>query len=247
MRFDVISLFPEMFAGFSQLGIVGRAVTASKLRLVFHQLRDQGAGKHRQVDDTPYGGGAGMVMRVDVLVAALEACEAQASPEPQAGQQRAKRILLSPQGRLFDQATAYQLAKQEAVTLICGRYEGVDERLRSYVDDELSMGDYVLSGGEVAAMAVIDACARLLPGVLGNPASLAEESHSPTGVGLLEYPHYTRPATFRGQLVPEVLQGGNHQAIASWRREQAKRRTIDRRPDLLAPADRQQHRQDEEP
>ena len=185
MRFDVISLFPEMFAGFAQLGVVGRAAAADALELHFHPLREHGAGKHRHVDDTPYGGGAGMVMRVDVLVAALEACEAQSreagsKPGPDGrGPARGKRILLSPQGRVFDQRGAHELAEHDSVTLICGRYEGVDERLRAHVDAEISVGDYVLSGGEIAAMVVIDACARLLPGVLGNPASLAEESHNP--------------------------------------------------------------------
>jgi tRNA (guanine37-N1)-methyltransferase len=165
-----------------------------------------------------------MVMRVDCIVLCLEALDE--------GVARGHRVLLSPQGARFDQRRASSLAALPALTLICGRYEGVDERVRAFVDEELSLGDFVMSGGEVAAMAIIDACARQLPGVLGNPASLDEESHSPATGGLLEYPHYTRPAEFRGLGVPAVLQGGNHQAIAEWRREQARARTRERRPDI---------------
>jgi len=190
--------------------------------------RDFGLGKHRSVDDTPYGGGSGMVMRVDVLVACLESLDADAP-----GGVPAHRVLLTPQGRRLDQARVAELAARDAVMLICGRYEGFDERTRAHVHEELSLGDFVLTGGEVAAMAVVDACARLLPGVLGNEASTIDESHSPETGGLLEYPHYTRPADFRGATVPEVLTGGNHAAIARWRREQAIARTRERRPDLL--------------
>ena len=164
-----------------------------------------------------------MVLRVDCLVDCLEAVEAEVG--------RGRRILLSPQGRRFDQSVARELSGQPALTLICGRYEGFDERFRGYVDDELSLGDFVMSGGELAAMAVIDACSRLVPGVLGNVDSLAEESHSPDTGGRLEYPHYTRPASFRGEEVPEVLLSGNHAAIAAWRREQSEARTDARRGD----------------
>lgn len=168
-----------------------------------------------------------MVMRVDVLVAAMESLDADAP-----GGARAHRVLLTPQGCVLDQERAQALAAHDAVMLICGRYEGFDERVRAHVHEEASLGDFVMTGGEVAAMAVVDACARLLPGVLGNEASTIDESHSPAIGGLLEYPHYTRPVEFRGERVPEVLQGGNHAAIAAWRRERAIARTRERRPDL---------------
>jgi tRNA (guanine37-N1)-methyltransferase len=166
-------------------------------------------------------------MRVDVLVAAMESLDADAP-----GGLAAHRVLLTPQGRVLDQAKVQELAGREATMLVCGRYEGFDERVRAHVHEEVSLGDFVMTGGEVAAMAVVDACARLLPGVLGNEASTIDESHSPDTGGLLEYPHYTRPAEFRGERVPEVLIGGNHAEIARWRREQAIARTRQRRPDL---------------
>jgi tRNA (guanine37-N1)-methyltransferase len=229
MRFDVVTLFPDMFASFLETSVVGRAVEEGKLIARFRSPRDFGVGKHRSVDDAPYGGGAGMVMRVDCLVACLESLDADAP----AGA-RGHRVLLTPQGAPLDQVRVQALAARPAVTLVCGRYEGIDERLRGQVHEEVSLGDFVLSGGELAAMAVIDACARLLPGVLGNPASLAEESHSSATGGLLEYPHYTRPVEFRGERVPEVLLSGDHPRIAAWRREQARGRTIERRPDIVA-------------
>jgi tRNA (guanine37-N1)-methyltransferase len=235
VRVDVVTLFPEMFSGFLATSLVARAVTGGQLAVRLRSPRDFGLGKHRSVDDTPYGGGSGMVMRVDVLVATMESLDADAP-----GGARARRVLMTPQGRVFDQGRAHELAALEAVMLVCGRYEGFDERVRSYVDEELSLGDFVLTGGEVAAMAVIDACARLRPGVLGNAASIVEESHGPSTGGLLEYPQYTRPADFRGAGVPEVLQGGNHGEIARWRREQAVERTRSRRPDLLDRARRRQ-------
>jgi tRNA (guanine37-N1)-methyltransferase len=228
VRFDVVTLFPEMFEGFCRLGVVGRALGAGHTAIRFQSPRDFGRGKHKSIDDTPYGGGAGMVMRVDVLVACLEAVDASA-PEGVRGH----RVLLSPQGTRFDQQKAHALAALPAVTLVCGRYEGVDERARRWVDEEVSAGDFVLSGGEVAAMAVLDAVTRLSPGVLGNPDSLAEESHSPATGGLLEYPQYTRPPEFRGDRVPDVLQSGDHARIAAWRKEQARARTAERRPDIL--------------
>ncbi|HEY8087707.1 MAG TPA: tRNA (guanosine(37)-N1)-methyltransferase TrmD [Polyangiaceae bacterium] len=227
MRVDVVTLFPEMFAGFLATSFVGKAVDGGQLAVRLRSPRDFGLGKHRSVDDTPYGGGSGMVMRVDVLVAAMESLDADAP-----GGTKAHRVLLTPQGRLLDQAKAAELASREAVMLVCGRYEGFDERVRLHVEEEVSLGDFVMTGGEVAAMAVVDACARLLPGVLGNEASAIDESHSPATGGLLEYPHYTRPAEFRGERVPEVLSGGNHAEIARWRREQAEARTRARRPDL---------------
>jgi tRNA (guanine37-N1)-methyltransferase len=227
MRVDVVTLFPEMFAGFLATSFVARAIEGGQLAVRFRSPRDFGLGKHRSVDDTPYGGGSGMVMRVDVLVAAMESLDADAP-----GGVAAHRVLLTPQGRVLDQAKVQELAGREATMLVCGRYEGFDDRVRAHVHEELSLGDFVMTGGEVAAMAVVDACSRLLPGVLGNEASTIDESHSPDTGGLLEYPHYTRPAEFRGAQVPEVLLGGNHAAIAKWRREQAVARTRDRRPDL---------------
>jgi tRNA (guanine37-N1)-methyltransferase len=227
VRVDVVTLFPEMFGGFLATSFVGRAIEGGQLAVRFRSPRDFGLGKHKSVDDTPYGGGSGMVMRVDVLVATMESLDADAP-----GGVRARRILLTPQGRVLDQAKVQEVAGRDAVMFVCGRYEGFDERVRSHVDEEVSLGDFVMTGGEVAAMAVIDACSRLLPGVLGNEASTIDESHSPDTGGLLEYPHYTRPAEFRGAGVPEVLVGGNHAEIARWRRAQAIARTKERRPDL---------------
>jgi tRNA (guanine37-N1)-methyltransferase len=227
VRVDLVTLFPEMFEGFLATSFVARAIEGGALAVRFRSPRDFGLGKHRSVDDTPYGGGSGMVMRVDVLVAAMESLDADAP-----GGARARRVLLTPQGRVLDQRKVHELASTPAVMLVCGRYEGFDERVRAHVDEELSLGDFVMTGGEVAAMAVVDACARLLPGVLGNEASTIDESHSPDTGGLLEYPHYTRPAEFRGARVPEMLTSGNHAQIAAWRREQAIARTRSRRPDL---------------
>jgi tRNA (guanine37-N1)-methyltransferase len=226
MRVDVVTLFPEIFEGFLGASFVGRARSNGQLSVRFRSPRDFGLGKHKSVDDTPYGGGSGMVMRVDVLVACLESLDADA-PEGAA----AHRVLLTPQGRPFDQTKARELAAREAVALVCGRYEGFDERLRAHVSEEISLGDFVMTGGEVAAMAVIEACVRLLPGVLGNEASTEEESHAP-GVGLLEYPQYTRPAEFRGAGIPEALLSGHHAEIAKWRHVQAEERTRARRPEL---------------
>ena len=227
MRFDVVTLFPEIFGGFLATSCVGRALEGGQMSLRTRSPRDFGLGKHRSVDDTPYGGGSGMVMRVDVLVATMESLDADAP-----GGVRARRVLLTPQGRVLDQAGVEAVAGRDAVMLVCGRYEGFDERIRSHVDEEVSLGDFVMTGGEVAAMAIVDACSRLLPGVLGNEASTIDESHSPATGGLLEYAHYTRPAEFRGVRVPEILAGGNHAEIARWRRDQATARTKERRPDL---------------
>lgn len=227
MRFDVVTLFPELFGPFVATSFVGRAVETGAASFRFESPRDHGVGKHRSVDDTPYGGGSGMVMRVDCLVAALEALDDGATA-------RAHRVLLTPQGRPFDQQKAVELAARPAVALVCGRYEGFDERVRAFVDEELSLGDFVMTGGEVAAMAVIEATARLLPGVLGNAASTRDESHSPERDGLLEYAQYTRPAEFRGLGVPDVLKGGNHAEIERHRARERRARTEARRPDLLA-------------
>ncbi len=226
MRVDVLTLFPEMFAGFLATSFVARAIGGGQLAVRTRSPRDFGLGKHRSVDDTPYGGGSGMVMRVDVLVPAMESFDADA-PGP-----KAHRVLLTPQGRVLEQTKVLELSGRDAVMLVCGRYEGFDERLRANVDEEISLGDFVMTGGEVAAMAIIESCARLLPGVLGNEASAIDESHSPDTGGLLEYPHYTRPVEFRGARVPDILAGGNHAEIAKWRREQAIERTRARRPDL---------------
>jgi tRNA (guanine37-N1)-methyltransferase len=228
MRFDVVTLFPELFEPFCKTSFVGRAIEGGQLAVRLRQLREHGLGRHRSVDDTPYGGGSGMLLRVDVLVACLESLDADAPDGVPA-----HRVLLTPQGARLDQARVQALTARPSVALVCGRYEGFDERVRHHVHEELSLGDFVMTGGEVAAMAIIEACVRLLPGVLGNEGSTREESHSPETGGLLEYPQYTRPAEFRGEGVPEVLASGHHAQIAQWRQEEALRRTKERRPDLL--------------
>lgn len=226
MRVDVVTLFPELFAPFLTTSFVGRAVAGGQLTVRTRSPRDFGLGKHKSVDDTPYGGGSGMVMRVDVLTACMESLDLDAP-----GGEKAHRVLLTPQGAPMTQSHARALSARPAVMLVCGRYEGFDERVRGFVDEEISLGDFVMTGGEVAAMALIEACVRLLPGVLGNEESTREESHAPE-TGLLEYPQYTRPAEFRGATVPSVLVGGNHAEIASWRTLQRGERTKARRPDL---------------
>jgi tRNA (guanine37-N1)-methyltransferase len=228
VRVDVVTLFPELFDTFSKTSFVGRAASGGQLELRLRSPRDFGLGKHKSVDDTPYGGGSGMVMRVDVMVACMEALDAEAEA---AGKPRAHRVLLTPQGRPFAQPSAARFATLPAIMLVCGRYEGFDERIRHFVDEELSLGDFVMTGGEIAAMAVIEAAVRLIPGVLGNEDSTREESHGEEG--LLEYPQYTRPADFRGQAVPEVLASGNHAHIEAWWRTQSIERTAVRRPDLV--------------
>jgi len=203
--------------------MVGRALKAGLIQIEAHGLREHGIGNYRQVDDTPYGGGSGMVLRPEPLFGAIEAVMG-AHPG-------LSRLLLTPQGEPLDQAMVRDLStRRPGLLLIAGRYEGVDERVRSRADQEISIGDYVLSGGELPAMVLIEAVARLVPGVLGNPESLAEESFAE---GLLEYPHYTRPEEFRGMRVPEVLLSGDHQKIREWRKQEALRRTARRRPDLL--------------
>ncbi len=224
MRIAVVTLFPDLFDTFAKTSFVGRAVERGVLTLHLEDLRRHGLGVHRSVDDTPYGGGSGMLMRVDCVVAAMEAAEVG----------RSLRVLLTPQGEPFRQERAAALARVPDVTLVAGRYEGFDERVRSFVDEELSLGDFVMTGGEVAAMAVVESVVRLLPGVLGNEASAGEESFSQSCGGLLEYPQYTRPASFRGKDVPDVLREGDHGKIARWRREASLQRTSERRPDLLA-------------
>ena len=223
MRFDVLTLFPDMVEGPLSTSILGRGRQAGLFELGCHDVRAHGLGRHKVVDDTPYGGGSGMVMRVDVVDAALAAVR---RPE--------SRVLLTePSGRRFDQAMARELAACPHVVIICGHYEGIDARVREHlVDDCVSIGDYVLTGGEYAAMVIVDAVARLLPGVLGNEGSLAEESFTRPG---LEYPHYTRPRTYRGWEIPEVLVSGNHGRVAAWREEAARARTLAIRPDLALP------------
>jgi tRNA (guanine37-N1)-methyltransferase len=219
----VLTLFPRMVAGPLAESLLGKAQEKGLLRARIMDIRDYAAGKHRVTDDVPYGGGAGMVMKPEPLVAAIEAARA-ALPG-------ARVVLLSPQGARFDQRKAEDLRAREKLVLVCGRYEGVDERVLAYVDEELSLGDFVLQGGEVAALAVIEAVARLVPGVLGNEQSAATESFS--GEMVLEGPQYTRPPEFRGAGVPAALLSGDHGRIARWRRRQALLRTRDRRPDLF--------------
>jgi tRNA (guanine37-N1)-methyltransferase len=225
MRFHVLTIFPELFPGPLGGGVVGRALQTGEITLDVHDLREHTSGRHRQVDDEAFGGGAGMVMKPEPLIRAVRALRER---EPQL-----RTILLSPQGRVFTQAVALELAQSAALLLVCGRYQGVDERAREEIGEELSVGDYLLSGGEVAAMAVIEATARLVGGVVGSPDSLVDETFSEGADCGLEAPLYTRPASFDGREVPEVLRGGNHAEITDWRREQSRQRTRRRRPDLI--------------
>ena len=226
MIFDVLTLFPLMFDSPISASILKRAREAGLIEVNIHDIRDFARGKHKQADDRPYGGGSGMVMMPQPIADALKSI-------PGAGEHERRCILLlSPQGRQFDQSFAEDLAEFDRLVFICGHYEGIDERIRDlYVDEEISLGDYVLTGGELGAMVVIDAVSRLVPGVVGDPESLVEESFSD---GLLEYPHYTRPEVFEGRRVPEVLLSGHHENIRRWRRSQRIRRTAVRRPDLLS-------------
>ncbi|HXJ20526.1 MAG TPA: tRNA (guanosine(37)-N1)-methyltransferase TrmD [Polyangia bacterium] len=223
LTFEIVTLFPEVMAGFLGTTVIGRAVAAGVLAAHCTNPRDFGLGRYRQVDDTPFGGGPGMILRVEPVAAALEAIAAARGPS--------HRILLTPRGRLFDQAKARELAGRGRLTLICGRYEGIDERIASMVDEELRIGDFVLAGGEVAAAAIVEAVGRLVPGVLGCGQSPADESFS---AGRLEYPQWTRPAVWRELAVPDVLLSGNHKVIDEWRRAEAARATVSRRPDLIA-------------
>lgn len=226
MQFDVFTLLPEVFPSYLETSIIKRARERDLIHVRVHNIRDYTHDKHHTTDDTPYGGGGGMVMKPDPVFAAVESVLG----APPAG----PVILLTPQGRRFDQRMAMELAGHERLALICGRYEGVDERIREHLaTDEISIGDYVLTGGELPALILIDAIARLIPGVLGDPDGAADDSHAS---GLLEYPHYTRPPEFRGWRVPDILQSGDHGKIARWRREQSLLRTLQRRPDLLETA-----------
>ncbi|WP_236605632.1 tRNA (guanosine(37)-N1)-methyltransferase TrmD [Sandaracinus amylolyticus] len=230
MRFYVVTVLPEMLDSFVRTGLVGKAVESGALEIHPITPREFTKDRHRTVDDAPYGGGSGMVMMPGPLVDAMDSAEARESAREDGGA-RPLRILLTPQGEPFTQRIARELAStQKALTLVCGRYEGVDERARIRCDREISLGDFVLMGGEVGAMVIVEAVGRLLPGVLGNPESTHEESHAQ---GRIEYPHYTRPAEFRGEKVPDVLLSGHHAQVAKWRKKESLRRTLARRPDLL--------------
>lgn len=228
MRFDLFSLFPEVFDSYLNTSILKRAQESGALEVHAHNIRDWAADKHHTTDDTPYGGGGGMVMKPEPIFAAVEGVLLGAKPD-------CPVILLSPQGRTFTQKIAFELSHHERLALICGRYESVDERIRQHLaTDSISIGDYVLTGGELPALVVVDAVTRLLPGVLGDPDAPHADSHA---TGLLEHPHYTRPPEFRGWRIPDVLLSGNHAEIARWRRQESLRRTLERRPDLLKQAE----------
>lgn len=227
MRIDIVTIFPEMVRAPLETSIVARARAEGIVEIAVHDLRAWAEDRHRSVDDAPYGGGAGMVMRPEPLFRCVEQLRTEAEP-------RGRTVLLSPQGRLLNHDRVRELRNADRLILLCGRYEGFDERVRLYLaDDEVSIGDYVLGGGELPALVVVEAIVRLLPGALGSGASLDEESHTD---GLLEYPQYTRPQEFRGWSVPEILLSGDHAAIARWRRAERLRRTAARRPDLLEQA-----------
>lgn len=227
MRFDIFTLFPEIFPPYLDESILKRARAAGLLDVQVHNIRDWAVDKHHTTDDTPYGGGGGMVMKPEPIFAAVEAVLGAPPACPV--------ILLTPQGRPFTQQIAEELAAQPHLGLLCGRYEGVDERVREHlVTDQISLGDFVLTGGELPALAIIDAVTRLLPGTLGDPTGAADDSHAS---GLLEYPHYTRPPEFRGWGIPEVLVSGNHAEVEKWRRRQALARTLRQRPDMLERAE----------
>jgi tRNA (guanine37-N1)-methyltransferase len=226
MQFDILTLFPDLFSPLLKEGILGRAVKKGLVDVRLTNIRTFALGPHKATDDRPYGGGNGMVMKPDTLYRALRSIERLEG--------RSLVILLTPQGQVFDQSTAWELSRWDQLILICGRYEGVDERIRSdYIDMELSIGDYILSGGELGTMVVIDAVSRLIPGVLGGERSSLEDSFED---GLLEHPHYTRPQVFKGKEVPPVLLSGDHEKIRLWRRTESLRRTLERRPDLLKKA-----------
>lgn len=221
MQFDILTIFPDFFASPLKASLLGKALQDGKVTVALHNIRDFCTDKHKQVDDVPYGGGPGMVMKPEPIVACVESIPRK---------KKSLAVLLTPRGRLFSQESAAQWAGLDQMILICGRYEGVDERVSQLVaDEEVSIGDYVLNGGEAAALVILDTLVRLVPGVLGNQASLTQESFAG---GLLEYPQYTRPPEFRGLKVPEVLLGGNHAKIGQWRLDQAAERTARYRPDL---------------
>lgn len=223
MRFDILTLFPELFVPLLQEGVLGRAVTKGLVDIKLSDIRSFARGPHKVTDDRPYGGGNGMVMKPGPIYRAIKSVKRIEG--------RSLVILLTPQGRLFDRSVAWDLAGRDQLILVCGRYEGVDERIRSgYIDMEISIGDYILSGGELGAMVIVDAVSRLVPGVLGGERSNLEDSFED---GLLEHPHYTRPRIFKGKEVPEILLSGDHEKIRVWRRAESLKRTRERRPDLL--------------
>ncbi len=222
IQFDIITLFPAMFDSPLQESILKKAQDKGLVRVRIHNLRDYTHDRHRTADDSPYGGGAGMVMKIEPLVEAVEAVRLSGSAS--------RVILTTPQGGLFSQAAAVRLSSCEQIVVICGRYEGVDERIIHFVDEEVSVGDYVLTGGELPAMVIIDAVSRFVPGVVGDADSVAEDSFSHS---MLKYPQYTRPVSFRGLAVPPVLLSGDHAQIARWRRDEALKKTMHRRPDLI--------------
>jgi tRNA (guanine37-N1)-methyltransferase len=232
MQFEVFTLLPEVFPPYLESSILKRAIERGLIDVRVHNIRKYTHDKHHTTDDTPYGGGGGMVMKPEPIYEAVESVLGLSAPAPQLELDSIiPIILLTPQGRVFTQRVAEELSRHERIALICGRYEGVDERVREHlVTDEISVGDYVLTGGELPALTMIDAVARLIPGVLGDPTGAEDDSHS---MGLLEYPHYTKPAEFRGWKVPEILQSGDHAKIDAWRREQALIRTLRNRPDML--------------
>ncbi|MBX7246986.1 MAG: tRNA (guanosine(37)-N1)-methyltransferase TrmD [Candidatus Sumerlaeaceae bacterium] len=226
MKIEILTLFPEMFESVFGTSIIKRAQEAGKVSIRLRNIRDFATDKHHVTDDTPYGGGPGMVMKPEPVAAAFDAISAEHAGIP------LKRVYLSPEGRPWNQERAAEYASQPGVVLLCGHYEGIDERIRElYIDDEISMGDFVMTGGEIPAMAVTDSIVRLISGVLGNDESAAQESFGDSG--LLDHPHYTRPVEFRGLSVPEVLLSGHHKRIEEWRRLQALERTLARRPDLI--------------
>ena len=228
MRFDIFTLFPEMFIGPFQESIIKRALESDLVQIAIHDIRAYASDRHHTTDDTPYGGGGGMVMKPEPIFSAVEGVLGEAIRETPV-------VLLTPQGRRFTQPVARDLARKERLALICGHYEGVDERVRQHLaTDEISIGDYVLTGGELPAMVIVDVVSRLLPGVLGEPSAAEADSYA---TGLLEHPHYTRPYDFRGWTVPDILLSGHHAEVERWRRREALRRTWERRPDLLDQAD----------
>jgi tRNA (guanine37-N1)-methyltransferase len=233
MKFEVFTLLPEVFPPYLDTSILNRARQRGLIDVRIHNIRDYTHDKHHTTDDTPYGGGGGMVMKPEPVFEAVESVLGFTAPPTQPV--TVPVILMTPQGRVFTQRVAEELSRYERIALLCGRYEGVDERIREHlVTDEISIGDYVLTGGELPALMVIDAVSRLIPGVLGDPTGAEDDSHS---MGLLEYPHYTKPPEFRGWKVPDLLASGNHAKIDEWRREQALTRTFYKRPDMLEKAE----------
>ena len=235
MQFEVFTLLPEVFPSYLETSILKRARDRGLIDVRVHNIRDYTHDKHHMTDDTPYGGGGGMVMKPEPVFEAIESVLGIASPQtPPASVSNIPIILLTPQGRVFNQTIAKELSAHPHIALLCGRYEGIDERIREHlVTDEISIGDYVLTGGEIPALILIDAISRLLPNVLGDPTGAEDDSHA---MGLLEYPHYTRPPEFRGWQAPEVLLSGDHAKIDKWRRQQALERTFKKRPDMLEKA-----------